>query len=68
MLSEKDTKTWFVVLIVFLSLSLAVSLYLIFENSSGIRRDGWFAPILASLIWMSVVYYNDEPGRLAYRN
>lgn len=67
MLSKKDTKTWFLILVVLLSLSLALSLYLMYANTSSIRKDGWFAPILASLIWMSVVYLNEsQTGRLMY--
>jgi hypothetical protein len=67
MLSKKDTKTWFLVLVVLLSSSLGVSLYLMYANTSSIRKDGWFAPILASLIWMSVVYLNEsQTGTLSY--
>lgn len=57
----------FIFLIVLLSASLIISLYLMYENGGSIRRDGWFAPILVSLIWMAAVYYYDAKAGVTFQ-
>jgi hypothetical protein len=66
MLAVSTRNNLYITLIVLLGTSLAISIVLIYEVGGGLRRDGWFAPILASLIWMTVVYYNDAKNGLTY--
>lgn len=64
--SSSTRNNLFVLLIISLSISLFLSLLLIFGYENGIRKDGWFAPIIISLIWMSVVYMEDAKAVKKY--
>jgi hypothetical protein len=66
MIAESTRNNLYITLIVLLAVSLSISIVLMYEVGGGLRRDGWFAPIIASLIWMTVIYYNDAKNGLTY--